>query len=489
MRLLGWTSGSSPFLGGILFSASTQKFDGHFYKEDVLKVVSTLSRSLFFLILGAAQAGAASSPRPHGAALAWSTYLGGSADELKLADIEVDASGHAWIAGTTASKDYTGVLDHPEEHEIFILDAFAARLDSGGGLVQSTILGQSFEDEHIEGLAIGPGGAVSLTGFTDNFGDHDVIATRIQADGTGGDFDHYIGEDNHEISTAVTTDRMGNVYIAGSGSRSFPGLGGDFEGGHYVLKLGPNHDHVDIFPLNEAAGVPSAIAVDHAGNIYVTGVAQAGGPPDVRVAKLDSSGNLLWTITLGGSQAEGSTSLKVDSARRAWVAGWTESSDFPVLGGRPYAGGRDAFLVRLTPGGAIGVSTLLGGAGTDEAHDLALDAGGRPYLAGLTTSADLPRAGALSGSCGGGSDAFAASFGLFGASNLALTFSTCLGGASSDAAYGVAVNPQGSFLWVSGLTRSLDFPTLKPWQPALAGGINVFVAKIALGASGKKGSQ
>ncbi|HWN43870.1 MAG TPA: hypothetical protein VNW71_16720 [Thermoanaerobaculia bacterium] len=425
------------------------------------------------------------SPRPRGAALVWSTYLGGSADELKLADIEVDASGHAWIAGTTASKDYTGILDHPEEHEIFILDAFASRLDPAGQLVHSMILGQPFQDEHIEGLAIGPSGAVSLTGWNDDFGDHDVIAAQIQADDLGGSFDHYIGEDNNEFAFAVTTDRLGNVYIAGTGSRFFPGFGGDFEGGHYVLKLAPNHDFVDIFPLEEAAGRPSAVAVDHAGNIYVTGVAQAGGPPDVRVAKLDPSGNLLWSITLGGSQAEGSTSVKVDSAGRAWVAGWTDSPDFPVRGGRPYAGGRDAFLVRLTPGGAIDVSTLFGGAGTDEAHDLALDAAGRPYLAGLTDSINFPLAGALPGSFGAGSDAFVASFDFFGPI-LALTFSTRLGGGSFDAAYGVAVNPEGSFLWVSGLTRSPDFPTLNPWQPALAGGADVFVTKIALGAPGKK---
>lgn len=424
------------------------------------------------------------SPRPRSAALGWSTYLGGSADELKLADVEVDASGRAWIAGTTASKDYTGLPDHPEEHEIFFLDAFASRLDPAGQLARSMILGQPFEDEHMEGLAIGPGGAVSLTGWLDNFGEYGVIATQIQPDGSAGWFDQYIGEDNNDVSAAVATDRLGNVYIVGSASRFFPGLGGDFEGGAYVLKLGPNHDFVDLFPLKQAAGEPSAVAVDDAGNIYVTGAAPAGGPPDVRVAKLDPSGSLLWTITLGGSQAEGSTSLKVDSAGRAWVAGWTDSPDFPVGGGRPSAGGRDAFLVRLTPGGAIDVSTLLGGAGKDEAHDLALDAAGRPYLGGLTDSIDFPLAGALPGSSGAGSDAFAASFDFFGPI-LALTFSTRLGGGSFDVAYGVAVNPDGSLLWLAGLTRSPDFPTLNPWQPALAGGLDVFVAKIALGASGK----
>lgn len=437
-------------------------------------------------------------PRRRSAALVWSTYLGGSGDEVKLTDIEIDASGHAWIAGTTASDVYTGVMDfpYPDEDENYFLDAFASRLDPEGKLVRSMFLdGEPYRDEYIEGLAISPSGVVSFTGLTDD-AESQVITTNIRPDGPVNSFNYYDGEGT-ESSSAVTTDRVGNVYMAGnSASHYFPGFGDYHEDGvgSYVMKLSPDHDYVylDLFFLQDEVILPTAIALDSTGNIYLAGVTPTWGPAsNVRVVKVDPSGNLVWKATFGGSQADFSTSLKVDSAGRAWVAGWTASPDFPVRGGRLYAGGRDAFLVRLTPDGVVDVSTLLGGSGTDEAHDLALDAGGRPYLTGLTSSSDFPRAGALPGSCGAtvgcgaGSDAFAAAFDLFQPSRLGLTFATRLGGGGTDQAYGVAVDPMGSFLWLAGLTDSADFPTRNPWQPALAGERDVFVTKIALDDQGK----
>lgn len=430
------------------------------------------------------------SPRPRNASLLWSTFLGGSGDEVKQAGVEIDASGHAWIAGTTASEDYPVLRGAPPngyDDEYFFLDAFVSRLTPNGALERSGYSGEYYSDDFVEDLAIGPNGESWLAGWYDSYEDVEVIASRTpRGQNVGGSFRFFNGEGTDQ-AYAVTTDSGGNAYIAGSsGSSWFPGTGQYVEGGvgDYVLKLGPGTEILKLFLLQGQSGV-SAVAVDGAGFLYVAG--SGGDPEKIWVVKLDPAGATVWESRFGGSGEGAVTSIAVDAAGRAWVAGWTDAPDFPVRGGRMPAGGRDAFLVRLTPGGALDVSTLLGGAGNDQAQDLALDAGGRPYLAGITTSADFPLSGPLAGSCGAGrvcgagSDAFAAAFDLYASTNLVLTFSTRLGGGSSDEACGVAVTPAGTYLWVSGLTRSTDFQTFKPWQPALAGEGDAFVARIILG--------
>lgn len=424
-----------------------------------------------------------------GPALAWSTFLGGSAAETTLAGVEADASGHVWIAGTTASEDYPVQDGEPAagyDAEGFLLDTFLSRLAPDGSLVRSGYGGDPSSDDFVEDLAVGSDGALWQAGWSGTAEDVEVIVDRATADGAvGGSFDVFTGE-GIDTAFAVTTDAQGNAYVAGaSGSQSFAGAPSNGSPvGNYVLKLNPALGVQRLSRLPGVLGAPRAIAVNSAGYIYVAGGDAGSGVPDsaseVWVFKLDPAGNPLWRVTFGGSGQDLPTALAVDAAGRVWVAGWTASPEFPVLGGRPYAGGRDAFLVRLTAGGALEASTLLGGAGRDEAHDLALDGQGVPYLAGLTTSGDFPLLGSIPDACGdscGGTDAFAAAL---HPTDLGLTFSTLLGGTAADEAYGVAVDPAGTSLWVAGLTGSSDFPALNAFQDQPAGAGDAFVTRIGL---------
>lgn len=421
--------------------------------------------------------------------LSWSTYLGGTAAETNLADIEVDPAGHVWIAGTTASEDYPVQSGEPAaatEDASLILDAFLSRLTPDGLLDRSGYGGDPVSNELVEDLAVGPDGAVWQTGWSQGSEDVEVLVNRTTAAGAVvGSFDLVSGEGS-DAAFAVAIDAQGNAWIAGaSGSQSFAGM--PWNGnpvGNYVLKLDPALGVQRLLRLPAMPGAPRAIAVDASGFLYVTGGDAGAGVPDsdshVWVLKLDPAGNVLWQVTLGGSGQELPTAIAIDPTGRVWVAGWTASPEFPVLGGRPYAGGRDAFLVRLTGGGVLEASTLLGGAGRDEAHDLALDGNGVPYLAGLTTSGDFPLLGSIPEACGdfcGGTNAFAASF---HPSDLWLTFSTLIGGTTNDEAHGVAVDPAGSSLWVAGLTSSPDFPALNAVQDQLAGAADAFVLRIDL---------
>jgi len=109
------------------------------------------------------------------------------------------------------------------------------------------------------------------------------------------------------------------------------------------------------------------IAVDGAGSAYVTGLTGSsnfpcpyaydysynGGNCDAFVTKLSPAGNSLFYSTyLGGSGWDQGSGIDVDGSGSAYVTGWTQSYDFPLVNPfRPWAGGYDAFVTKLSPGG------------------------------------------------------------------------------------------------------------------------------------------
>jgi hypothetical protein len=114
---------------------------------------------------------------------------------------------------------------------------------------------------------------------------------------------------------------------------------------------------------------------------------------DAFIAEVNSSGDLLYSTYLGGSGVDVGNAIAVDSSGSAYVAGYTYSTDFPVVGGFQTAlgGACDAFLAKLSPGGAsLLYATYLGGSGADTASGVALDPSGNVYLSGWTFSSNFP---------------------------------------------------------------------------------------------------
>ena len=150
------------------------------------------------------------------------------------------------------------------------------------------------------------------------------------------------------------------------------------------------------------------IAVDSAGNAYVTGQTYSSNFPiqnplqsgnkggfDVIVAKLNPSGSaLVYSTYLGGSSGEGSNGIAVDSAGNAYVVGYTGSSHFPTQNPLqpPYMGGfSDTFVAKLNPNGsALVYSTYLGESVYDYGVGIAVDSAGNAYVTGYTNSSDFP---------------------------------------------------------------------------------------------------
>lgn len=317
----------------------------------------------------------------------------------------------------------------------------------------------------------------------------------------------YLGGNSSDQATAIAVDATGNAYIAGeTRSLNFPISGGiqtalNGIGDAFVTKLDPSGSVIvySTYVGGSAFDRANAIAIDGSGNAYITGQTFSGdfpttpgsfqpkGPFDVPAAfvtKLDPSGSsMVFSTYLDGSGASQGTAIAVDSAFATYIAGATESRDFPVKNAvqTSFAGGSnvlgDAFLTKLTPdGSSLTYSTYFGGSSDDTALGIAIDSAGNAYIAGRTQSPDFPTtSGAFQTSYGGGFlDGFVAKFSPTGS----LIYSTFLGGSEIDLATAVAADSAGN-AYVGGSTVSTNFPTTPGSLQTVFTGIgDSFISKL-----------
>jgi len=206
--------------------------------------------------------------------------------------------------------------------------------------------------------------------------------------------------------------------------------------------------------------------------------------------KFNQLGVAQWVTYYGGSGYESCYDAQIDGVGNLYVGGETGSSNFPLqfLSGaynQAVGAGLDGFLLKFNALGVRQWATLYGGADGDEVNGVSIDAAGKVYLCGHTTSADLPLANPGGGAYFDNSfdpdgDAWVARFGTLGA----LEWATYLGGSDLESAYGVLA--AGGQLYVVGYTWSSDFPTANPlggayFQPALADQQDAYVSRFTLG--------
>lgn len=222
----------------------------------------------------------------------------------------------------------------------------------------------------------------------------------------------------------------------------------------------------------------NGVGVDASGNAYVAGLTSQSGTKDASIAKFGPTGQLLYRTVLGGSRNDGATAIAVDAAGNAYVTGWTWSNDFPVNRhiGNAYSGYDDGWVAKLDPSGVVIESVYFSGSFEDHPNAITFDSGGNIYIAGRTTSNDIPvTASAFRTTNAGGEDAFVAKL----TPNAdGLLFSTYLGGTTDDRANGIAV--ANGIVYITGRTASLDFPTLSAYQPSFGGGADdAFITKLS----------
>jgi hypothetical protein len=243
--------------------------------------------------------------------------------------------------------------------------------------------------------------------------------TKLDASGSALVYSTFLGGSEGDDASAIAVDSAGAAYVDGwTYSSDFPTTSGAFD--------------------TSSNGV---------------------GSDDAFVTKVNATGSaLVYSTFLGGSSYDEAHAIAVDSAGAAYVAGYTYSHDFPTGAfDISFNGESDVFVTKFNASGSTLVySTFVGGIGTDYALAIAVDAAGAAYVAGWTDSPDFPTTpGAFDTSYSGYGDAFVTKFDARGK---ALVYSTYLGGTKGDSVSAIAVDSAGA-AYMAGGTYAPDFPT------------------------------
>ena len=388
-----------------------------------------------------------------------STFLGGSGLDYGVS-LAIDTSGNVYVTGYTYySSDFpttSGAYDTSFNSGYY--DAFVLKLDSGLiSLLASTYLGGSGGD-YAWSLALDTGGNVYVTGETSSTdfpttsgaydtsynGNYDVFISKLDSGLTSLLASTYLGGSGQDFGQSLTLDTSGNVYVAGSAfSSNFPTTigaydttfnGGDYDVDVFVSKLDGGLTSLLASTYLGGSGYDEGyyLALDTSGNVYATGRTYSSDFPttsgaydtsrnvnwDVFVSKLDGGlTSLLASTYLGGSGYDGSEdgihgySLVLDTGGNVYVAGYTESTDFPTTSGAydtsynsGSSSGGDVFVSKLNGGlTSLLASTFLGGSNGDSGNSIAIDKSGNVYVTGYTYSTDFPTtSGAYDTSFNGG---------------------------------------------------------------------------------------
>ncbi|MCA9940749.1 MAG: SBBP repeat-containing protein, partial [Anaerolineales bacterium] len=291
-------------------------------------------------------------------------------------------------------------------------------------------------------------------------------------------FSSYLGGIYADEGDGIGVDSDGNVYVGGTTtSQPFPGVGPaapDHGVDVYVAKFLPDGSDLDyVIHFNPPSSAPDygyGFTVDDMGNAYLAGSTDSpdfpvtpgahdttyGGGSDGFLIKVDASGQVVYATFLGGTDFDLANGVAVDANGRAYVVGSTWSSDFitNIIGP---ADNRSPFVARISAdGSSLERGFVVGGSGIDEATAVAVDDSGFVYFSGWTNSQDMPTtAGSFSPTPFGGWDVYVFELNLNAGT---VVYGTYLGGSDEDRGAGLALNAGGN-VFVTGMTRSSDFPT------------------------------
>lgn len=469
----------------------------------------------------------------------YSVLLGGTGQFEEGSGIAVDSSGAAYVTGYTQSATFPTV--NPLQNTFGgNADAFVIKLNAAGtALVYSTYLGGSGSDNG-RGITVDPLGSAYVTGNTNstdfptppgafpNSGQSAFVA-KLNSSGNALVYSVFLGGSRGSTaSAAVSVDSAGSAYVTGrTDAPDFPTTRGAFQstfggsgsdaglvGDAFVTKVSAAGNVLiySTFLGGGGADGGNAVAVDGVGNAFVTGSTRSSNfpvtpgafqpvyasPPsnpqgDAFVTKFNGGGTgIIYSTYLGGNGDDSGNAIAVDVAGNAFVAGYTWSTNFPVVNAfqRSLSSvvASDAFVTNLNPAGTgLVYSTYFGGqqgtsggAGTIGTA-IAVNASGAVYITGQTgardfpTTADAQQARFTVSNNGAQVSAFVTKF---NASGTGPSYSTYLSGSGAASGKAVAVDSLDS-VYVTGFTDSTDFPAVRIDSSVLGGTRHFFVAKIA----------
>jgi len=433
--------------------------------------------------------------------LSFSTYLGGSGDDEGRA-ITVDAERNIYVTGSTTSADFP--TESPIHDRRAQKDAFISKFDRWGDLVYSTYLGGGGDDIG-RGIAVDAYGYVYVTGSTASeyfptvnpykdgplTCDGDAFVSKLSPTGDTLIFSTYLGGGSADWGIGIAVDELGYVYVGGMAQSSdFPTVNPyqTFQGARdaCVTKFHPAGDSLIYSTCLGGSNIETAwgMALGSDGSVYITGQTNSTDYPtvnayqtdqgneDVFLTRLNASGdNVIYSTYLGGGLMDVGTSVDVDDTGNAYLTGWTQSFDFPLLNQYQFNKNYDdVFVTKFNSSGGVVYSTYLGGNSYEVGWGIEVDATGHAYVTGWTRSTDFPTLDPIQ-THQDTNDVFLTKLNPIGNG---LVFSTYLGGNGDDWAWGLALDIFGN-PYITGRTRSTDFPTEHPYQ-AYQGEADAFVA-------------
>jgi hypothetical protein len=467
--------------------------------------------------------------------LDYSTYLGEAS--VGAAGIAVDSAGEAIIAGTTQTMPFPGDTEttlgiNGGESMVFV-DKLSA---DGSTVLYSDFIGGSggTYDYGDNGLSVAcdPSGEAFVTGYTfsSDFpttsaaaetysaatagGEATSFALKLDAAGDALVYSSYLGGSGPSEGTHIAVDASGAAYVVGNTlSSDFPiinGFGTPSTGSNQIAFISKFDAGGDTLVYSSILGGSTydgaqCVSVDGSYRACVTGYSES---PDFPVTSnaligtyasvtaaaivciVDPSGDTLsYSTFLSGStigeESEG-LGCAQDSTGNFVVVGLTSSSNFPSLNalaspnvsGTAYHG----MYAYFSQAGTVATLGIFGGAGEDVAESVALDGSDTATVVGFTSSENFPLTRAFQPYClacdnatDGGGNAFVARMALSAAPSW--VYSSYLGGSVGEEGNGVAVDGNGD-AYITGATRSEDFPVAAPQQATLEGSGDPFVCKL-----------
>ncbi|HRH68461.1 MAG TPA: T9SS type A sorting domain-containing protein [Flavobacteriales bacterium] len=413
----------------------------------------------------------------------------------------------------------------------FVLDGNVLRFDVGAfdtslpltidpDRIWGTYFGQTFGTDNRAGCALGPDGAIHLTGvasssldiaenghqMTHGGGGNDAFLAKFDPNGIL-EWATFYGGDASDVGNACAVDANGNVFLAGT-TRSTNGIAA---GGHqlshgsttpedatdaFLVKF--NSDGERLWGTYYGGTVPdlgNSCATDADGNVYLAGETSSllgisfdghqtsnGGGQDAFLVKFNADGVRQWASFYGGTAADIGWSCATAANGDVLLCGQTASTDaitFPGAFQESLGGGfNDAFLVRFSTSGTRLWSTYYGGLDRDRGFACTVGANGDIYLAGETLSQEsIWFAGHqqfnAGGALGSGGDAFLTKFTPDGMR----VWGTYYGGTSSEQGSACTVDAMGN-VYLAGRTASDDAIADEGLQNDYSGVFDAFLVKF-----------
>jgi hypothetical protein len=431
------------------------------------------------------------------------------------------------VSGTAGELESTFLVRpgaDPSAIRLAYRGATAVRLDPDGSLLVDTPVGEIREQapiayQEVDGQRVDVAAAFELEPAADlgrqtyrfQLGEYDR-ARELVVDPVTLIYCGYIGGSGMDAGLGIAVDPVGNVYIAGrteSTQAAFPvtvGPDPTDNGGDdaFVARVNDASTSLDYCGYIGGSGFDegSGIAIDAAGNAYVTGRTESteatfpvtvgpdlthNGSGDAFVAKVNAAGTALdYCGYIGGSEGDGGGGIAVDEAGNAYVIGSTDSTEatFPVTVGPDLTlngelGYPDAFVAKVNASGtALDYCGYIGGSEVELGSGIAVDGAGNAHVIGGTdsTEATFPVTVGPDLTDNGGRDAFVARVNAAGTS---LDYCGYIGGSGLDQGAGIAIDAAGN-AYITGRTDSTEatFPVTVGPDLTLNGADDAFVAKV-----------